>query len=82
VDGVDPVDERTPGKSRLPTNSEVRYYSDDQLSSAQAIAASLTTRLTYPATVKKQPMPKKLANPVIEIWIGRRETEVWHANGS
>ena len=79
ITAVDPVDEKDPSRTRVPQRSEVRYYSDDQRLSAQAIASALGTRLTSPPVVKKIALNRKSANPVIEVWIGLNETRGWRA---
>ena len=82
VTTVDAVDEKDPTTTRTPTHSEVRYYRDDQRSSARAIAGVLGQRLAFPITVKKVQLGRASRNPVIEVWIGLTETNRWHGAGS
>jgi hypothetical protein len=86
ISPADPVDE--PKKSqptigsnthRLPTVSTVKFYTEDQRRSADAIVNSLKNQLAYAAIAELVPSQRPPKNPIIEIWIGQREIELWRS---
>jgi len=74
---VDPVDDRLPGKIHTPNATEVRYYQDDQKAAVDSIVSFLNARLSLPAKAVKFKRAERLANPVIEVWVGLDETATW-----
>lgn len=76
---IEDVD-RDPAKPvRSPQNSEVRYYTDNQQATALKLAGKLKAHLKYPPNLKKLNYAKPSSNPVIEVWIGLQEADVWRS---
>lgn len=79
VDGIEAVDDRHPGATHVPDNTQIRCYTNEQCRQSNILADRLRKHVSKPVNVVKMRLPSTstISNPVIELWFGKNEMASW-----